>query len=99
MVSCLVRLYIASETRLCLLEKSVDFHSMPRVDEWVKLLNAEMGDVCPNRVYEIIHREGDVPALSLDQFPADEEEHDKYVASYIASGWTHVSTEESRSVT
>jgi hypothetical protein len=100
MISCLVQLYLDSPSRLCRLEKLVEFHAMPRVGEWLKLVNPKMGDYFGFRVAEITHREGSVPELMLARlepavgnaaaFPEDELE--EYLSSYVECGWKHVSS-------
>jgi len=100
MVECLVRLYLDSATRLCLLEKAIPFSAIPRVGEWLKLANRELGDYFPFRVGEITHREGSLPELALDRLPPpdgkpgafDESELDEYVGAYRAEGWQLIST-------
>jgi len=93
-------LYLDSPTRLCLLEKTIVFHTMPRVGESLKLANRELGDYFPFRVAEITHREASGPELMLDRLPPpdgksaafDEAELDEYVAAYAVEGWHLVST-------
>ena len=43
----------------------VEFSVLPRIGEWVKLKNAEMGDYFSFRVEEITHREGFGPEIRL----------------------------------
>lgn len=100
MISCLVRLYLDAPTRLCMLEKVVEFYAMPRVGEFLKLANPEMGDYFGFRVAEVVHREGVPPEVMLERLkPAeghiaafDESELDEYLASYVTYGWKHAST-------
>jgi hypothetical protein len=104
MISCLVQLYLDAPTRLCRLEKVIEFHAMPRVGEYLKLANREMGDYFGVRVAEVVHRERSLPELMLGRLePAegsttafDEAELDEYLASYVACGWKHVSTVPNR---
>jgi len=104
MVRCLVRMYLDSPSRLVLLEKTVDFHALPRTGEWLKLANSEMGDYFAFRVAEVTHREGSLPELMLDRLSApdgkstafDEDELDEYVTSYLAEGWQQVSSVPNR---
>jgi hypothetical protein len=100
MITCFVRRYLDSETRLVLLEKYIDFHAMPRVGEFVKFINAEMGDYFAFRIDEVTHREGHEPALGLDRLPPrdgrqaafNEDDLDEYTDSYLAEGWLQRST-------
>src|SRR5688572_26939324 len=104
MLQCLVHLYLDSPSRLVLLTKLVEFHAMPRVGEWVKLANAELGDYFPFRIGEVTHREGSWPEVMLDKLPAQhaalaafsEVELDEYVASYLVDGWKHISAVPNR---
>ena len=100
MTPALVRMYLNSPTRLCLLERVVEFHALPRAGEWVKFANTELGDYFGFKVAEITHRQGGFPELMLDRLPPesgsqaafDESELDEYIASYVAEGWAHRST-------
>ncbi len=93
-------MYLDSSSRLCRLQKELEFHALPRVGEWLKFANAEMGDYFGFRVAEVTHREGGYPELMLDKLTPedgktsafDEEELDEYVASYLATGWVQKST-------
>jgi hypothetical protein len=103
-ILCLVRMYLDSPTRLCRLERVVEFHALPRIGEWLKLSNAEMGDYFAFSVREVTHRQGDYPEIVLDRLPPedgknvafDEVELEEYVASYAAEGWTHESTAQNK---
>ena len=104
MIACQVRMYLASPTRLCLLEKTVSFHTVPRTGESLKFTNRKMGDYFAFRVGEVTHREGSAPELLLERWVKssaefevlDEKELDEYVASYSAEGWRHESTVPNR---
>lgn len=97
MIDLLVSIYIASKTRWAHLEKSVRLPAVPRVGEWLKLCNAEMGDYFAWRVMEVTYREsGGVEIMTdlLDDIAdrgysfEDEAEFDSCFRSYQASGWT-----------
>ncbi len=102
MVKTLVFLYLASESRLAFLEKEVQFHSLPREGEWLKLRNRDKGDYFAFRVQEVTHREGSLPEMMLDVLRSseteyelfDEQELDEYIASYIAEEWLLKSCKE-----
>ena len=96
MIPVCVRLYLGSETRLAFLEKEVEFVSMPRMGEWLKLKNDKMGDYFAFRIQEVTHREGRTPDIMLElplgsegrpEFSGREEELDEYVQSYVREGW------------
>jgi hypothetical protein len=99
-IKALVRMYLDSPTRLCRLEKVVEFEALPRAGEWLKLANAERGDYFAFGIRDITHREGQGPEVTLNKLPPsegqlaafDEAELDSYVASYIGSGWMHKSS-------
>jgi len=89
------------------LEKDVEFVSMPRVGEWLKLRNEKMGDYFAFRIREVTHREGRSPDIMLElMLDADgrpefsgregEEELDEYVQSYVEEGWALRSLKEQR---
>ncbi len=89
-------IYLASKTRWVHLTKIVSLPAMPRVGEFVKFRNAEMGDYFAFEIAEITYREGGVvEAMTelLDNIDnrmysfEDESEFDEYVASYLNEGW------------
>jgi hypothetical protein len=102
MISALVFLYLASESRLASLEKEVEFHSLPRENEWLKLRNRDKGDYFAFRVKEVTHREGGLPELMLDVLKYSETEYelfeeqelDEYISSYTEEGWLLKSCKE-----
>ena len=104
MVNALVFLYLASESRFAFLQKEVEFHSLPREGEWLKLRNKDKGDYFAFWVKEVTHREGGLPELMLDVLRCSEteyelfEEHelDEYIASYVAEGWLLKSCKENK---
>ena len=104
MANGLVRMYLDSPTRLCRLEKVVEFETLPRVDEFLKVANRELGDYFPFRVVEITHRENALPEMMLGRLPPGEGkqaafgemELDEYVQSYVAEGWRLASTGPNR---
>ena len=95
MTNALVFLYLVSESRLAFLQKEVEFHALPRKNEWVKLRNREKGDYFAFEVLEVTHREGGLPEVTLNVLKCseteyelfEEEELDEYIASYAAEGW------------
>ena len=104
MIACVVRMYLASPTRLCLLERTMPFEVVPRTGEWLKFKNREMGDYFGFRVGEVTHREGGPPELALERWMKaatefeylDEKELDEYIAAYVTEGWRHESTVPNR---
>lgn len=98
MIEVEVSLYLASRERLARLQKSVAFAAMPRVSEFVKLVNREQGDYFAFTVVQITHREGGPPELWLQLTSLEggrsvvdffeDGELDEYVAGYKQEGWT-----------
>lgn len=92
-----VSIYLASKSRWAHLEKTIELPAVPRVGEWLKLRNNEMGDYFGWRVEQVTHREsGPVEVMTglLDDVDGrgysfeSEGEFDSYVASYLACGWS-----------
>ncbi|HEY4184594.1 MAG TPA: hypothetical protein VGP07_05960 [Polyangia bacterium] len=89
-------IYLATKTRWAHLEKRVSLPGIPRVGEFVKFRNAEMGDYFAFEVASVTYREvGAVEVMTelLDNvdgrmYSFDEEhELDGYVASFLREGW------------
>ncbi len=96
MVRASVRLYLPSDTRLAFLEKEIEFSAMPRVGEWIKFKNDQVGDYFAFRVREVTHRENGIPDVMMEpmedangkpEFAGREQELDEYVQSYVQEGW------------
>ncbi len=92
-----VSIYSASKTRWMHLEKAMRLPAVPRVGEWLKLSNSEIGDYFGWRVVEVTYREsGPVEIMTelLDDLDGrgysfdEESEFDQYVHTYLACGWT-----------
>lgn len=81
------RLYLKSPTRLAFLKRTVEFSFPPRVGEWVKLRNAELGNYFAIRIAELTHVEGEGVDLLLAPLEIQDDELDEYAASYQAEGW------------
>ncbi len=98
MISVSISLYLESTTRLARLEKIVEFHALPRTDEYVKLRNREMGDYFAFQVTQVTHRELGLVNIRLREplgdsdDRRDEAELDEWIQSYIRESWTHCST-------
>lgn len=91
-----VSIYLASKTRWTHLQKVVQLPAVPRVGEWLKLRNDEMGDYFGWRVSEVTYREsGQVEVMTelLEDIGGrgysfeDEAEFDDYYRSYLECGW------------
>ncbi len=92
-----VSIWVASPTRWAHLEKVIAMSVVPRVGEFLKLRNRELGDYFPWKVTEITHREGGAIELStelLDNIDGrwysfeSESELDECFQSYLGEGWT-----------
>lgn len=89
-------IYLASKTRWVHLAKSMMFPAVPRIGEFVKFANAEVGDYFPFEVSDVTYREpGKVEVMTslLDDVDnrgysfEDEAEFNEYYESYVAEGW------------
>jgi len=102
MIKASVRMYLASNTRLASLDKTVDFMAMPRVGEFIKFNNKKMGSGFDFAIADVIHVEDGNPEIMLELWSdedrynlfEDENELDEYVESYEAEGWALRSMEE-----
>ena len=98
MLNCSVHLYLESPREIALLEKSLVFPAMPRVGEFAKLKNSEMGDYFAFGVTSVTYREEHAPEIMLKSLaPLNEDELVEYVNSYVSQGWVHVSTKPNHS--
>jgi hypothetical protein len=89
-------IWLASKTRWTHLTNRISMASVPRVGEYMKFRNAELGDYFAWRVTEVTYREGGIVEISTEllddidgrgySFEA-EEEFDDYLKSYMAEGW------------
>lgn len=99
MVKAKVQLYLVSERQIGYLTKEIDFHSLPRAYEWVKLKNEQMGDYFAFKVDAITHREGALPEIMLQPLMKSETDYDyfdekeliEYIDSYKEEGWELIS--------
>ena len=91
-----VSIYLATRTRWAHLTKVVSLAAVPRVGEFIKLRNRELGDYFGFAVTEVTYREcGGIEVMTglLDNVEnrlySLEEEHelDEYVTSYLNEGW------------
>jgi hypothetical protein len=89
-------IYLATPTRWAHLQKTVSLPAMPRVGEFVKFRNEEMGDYIGFEITQVTYREGgavEVMTELLDNVDNrmysfdDEADLDKYIASYLREGW------------
>jgi hypothetical protein len=83
-----VRLYLAGDGELALLEKEIEFPSLPLVGEFVKLKNRGLGSYFAIRVAEITHVEEGTPDVMLETLELPPSELEQYIASYGKEGWT-----------
>ena len=92
-----VSIYLASKTRWVHLEKAIRLPAVPRVGEWLKLSNSEIGDYFAWRVAEVTYRESGPVEIMTELLDAlggrgysfgEESECDEYVRSYLVCGWT-----------
>lgn len=87
MVRASTRLYLTSVSRIALLERDVEFVFPPRVGEWVKLRNAEVGNYFAIGIREVTHVEGEDVDVMLADLELADEELDEYIRSYEVEGW------------
>jgi hypothetical protein len=97
MIETNVCLYLHSHSRIALLEKTLSFQVLPRLQEFVKVKNREQGDYFAFSVVQVTHREDGIPELWLKLTACSEstskvdfmedEELDEYVAGYSQEGW------------
>ena len=89
-------IWIASKTRWAHLTKGIEMPTVPRVGEYMKFNNDEMGDYFPWRITEVTYRESghvDVCTELLDNQDdrgysfESEVEFDEYYQSYLDMGW------------
>jgi hypothetical protein len=89
-------IYLASKTRWAHLTKIVDVPAMPRVGEFVKFRNEQMGDYFAFDITQVTYREScgaEIMTALLDNIDdrmysfEEERELDRYVDSYLAEGW------------
>jgi hypothetical protein len=90
-------IYLASKTRWAHLSKIVDLLAIPRVGEYVKFSNTELGDYFPWRVVEVTHREDAEVEIQTDLLNdvdgrgysfEEESEFEEYFESYVKAGWS-----------
>jgi hypothetical protein len=90
-------IYMASKTRWAHLTKIISMPSVPRVGDFIKFANEEMGDYFAWQVIEVTYRESsgrfEVMTDLLDNVDErgysfdDESEFDEYFDSYLSEGW------------
>ena len=90
-------IWIASKTRWAHLSKLIVMPTVPRVGEYMKFRNTELGDYFAWQVTDVTYREGGAVEVSTEllenidergySFEA-EAEFDEYFQSYLAEGWT-----------
>jgi hypothetical protein len=89
-------IWLASKTRWAHLTKAIQMQTVPRVGEFMKFQNTQLGDYFAWEVRQVTYREtGEVEVwtellnniedrgYSFDT----EEEFDEYVQAYLAEGW------------
>ena len=89
-------IYLASKTRWAHLVKVISMPVVPRVGEFKKFRNAEMGDYFPWKIIEVTYQEtGRIKVMTdlLDDVDGrgysfeEESEFDEYYNSYLSEGW------------
>ena len=89
-------IWIATKTRWAHLTKKIDMMSVPKVGEFVKFTNAEMGDYFPWEVTQVTYREnGEIEVWTelLDNIDdrgysfETEQEFDECYQSYLSECW------------
>ncbi len=89
-------IWLASKTKWAHLTKLISMPVVPRVGEYVKFRNAQMGDYFGWKVSSITYREcGPIEVLTelLDDIDGrrysfeEEQEFDEYFNSYLVEGW------------
>ena len=106
MIAAEVSLYLISMDTIALLQKTMMFSSLPRVGEFVKLNNRQMGDYFSFSVEQVTHREDDMPTLWLHLIRKSNgtttvdfiatEEIPEYIDSYKNEGWCLISKRPNR---
>ena len=104
MIDVSVSIYFASKTRWVHLQKTLSLSAVPRVGEWLKLRNEQVGDYFAWRVVEVTHREAGLVEVMTDLLDDDgrgfsfdhESEFDDYHRSYLACGWVGVVSPNTR---
>ncbi len=90
-------IWLATRTRWAHLTKAISMSAVPRVGEFVKFANKELGDYFAYSVKQVTYRESgqiEVWTELLENIDdrgysfEDETEFDEYLASYVAEGWT-----------
>lgn len=106
MVYVKVSLYLVTGGRIARLQKTIAFAVLPRVREFVKVLNRVHGDYFAFQVVQVTHREEGSPEIWLqlttlkdgksvvDFF--EETELDEYLTSYQREGWILASVRPNR---
>ena len=89
-------IWLATKTRWAHLIKTIPMAVVPRVGEFMKFNNAEVGDYFAWKVTQVTYRESgaiEVWTELLDNVEErgyafeNEEEFDEYFKSYVAEGW------------
>lgn len=89
-------IWLATKSRWAHLTKTIAMPAIPRVGEYVKFRNEQMGDYFAFRVAQVTYREEGQVEVWTELFEnidermysfEDEAEFDEYFASYIAEGW------------
>ena len=89
-------IWLASKTKWVHLTKTISMVVVPRVGEYVKFQNEQMGDYFGWKVSQITYRESgsiEVWTELLDDIDGrrysfeEEKEFDEYFESYLAEGW------------
>ena len=96
MVEAEVSIWMASPTRWVHMTKVIRFQVLPRVGEFLKLQNQELGDYFGWEVTSIVHREPlgiEIATELLDDIEGrgfsfeSEAEFDEYLEAYGREGW------------
>ena len=93
------RIYLATKSKWVHLTKTIDMPTVPRVGEYVKFKNDEMGDYFGFKVTEVTYRETGAIEIMTEPLDfiddgihsfddEDEEEFEEYYDSYLQEGWS-----------
>jgi hypothetical protein len=89
-------IYLASKARWAHLVKVISMPVVPRVGEFIKFRNAEMGDYFPWEIIDVTYRETGMIEVMTDLLDnvdgrgysfEEESEFDEYYNSYLSEGW------------
>ena len=92
----LFKIYLATKSKWAHLTKTIEMPAVPRIGEFVKFKNAEMGDYFGFEVLEVTYRESGEIEIMTELFEnidnrmysfEDASEFDEYYQSFLREGW------------